>query len=365
MIFKAQFNALSSMGVQTGVLTADPERTKLRYPGVKCFDVSSGRIKAVIAGIRWSDIVVVGGGELVQDVSSLFYSPYNLLPLFTAALLRKKTFAWAIGIGQGRELAPWTPIAARLALKGCSGITVRDRGSFNILHKLGFREPEMILASDCALTLFEKELEHMHSNTLGAAPRDVSNRSRKILPLELRKKMKNYQEPDPLPAADAWAELLDKHVGKHESQVILFPFHTGSLSNDDHSFCKLVLSRMQYSSHVKLADPSKTEEFLDLISQCRVLVTTPLHGAILAVASGVLPVSISYASKCTRFMEQAGLEEYTPEGKRGFPGKETSIAVEKAWMNSENILQRMIPRREELIQCSEKTAEHFKRAFNL
>ncbi|MCK5785749.1 MAG: polysaccharide pyruvyl transferase family protein [Candidatus Sabulitectum sp.] len=365
MIFKAQFNTLSSMGVQTGVLTADPERTKLRYPGVQCFDVSSGRLKAVIAGIKWSDIVVVGGGELVQDISSLFYSPYNLFPLLTAALLRKKTFAWAIGVGQGRELAPWTPFAVRLALKGCSGITVRDRGSFSLLHKLGFREPEMILASDCALTLFEEKLEHAQSNILGAAPRDVSNRSRKILPLEIRKKMRNYQEPDLLPAADAWAVLLDTHVDKHDSQIILFPFHTGSLSNNDNSFCELVLSRMKHASRVTLADSSLSEGFVDLISRCRVLVTTPLHGAILAVASGVIPVSISYASKCTRFMEQAELTELTPQGNTGFPGKEASVVLDKAWMNSESILQRMIPLRKKLIQRAGRTAEHFKRTFNL
>ncbi len=348
-----------------GVLTAEPELTKKRYPGVKCFDVSGGRLKAIIAGIKWSDIVVVGGGELVQDVSSLFYSPYNLLPLFLAALFRKKAFAWAIGIGQGRELAPLTPLLTKIALKACSGITVRDRGSFNVLYKLGFREPGMILTADCALTLSDVPDKQRRSNILGAAPRDVSNRSRKILPLELRRKMKNYEEPDPLPAADAWAELLDKHVDRHGSEIILFPFHTGCLSNDDHEFCDLVMSRMIHSSRVKLADPSLPDEFVRLISQCRVLVTTPLHGAIMSVAAGGVPVSVSYASKCIRFMEQIGLQDYVPAGEVGIPGKAAVAAVEKAWVNSERISGRIASTRVQLVQRAEKTAEYFRKLFRI
>ena len=365
MIFKAQFNALSRMGVEIGVLTAEPNLTRQRYPGIKCFDVSQGRFKAIISGIKWSDIVVVGGGELVQDVSSLFYTPFNLLPLILAFLFRRKSFAWAVGIGQGSELAPLTPLLTKLALKACDGITVRDRGSFNVLHKLGFREPETILTADCALTLPEERNTQERSNTLGAAPRNVSNRSRKLLPLELRKKFGNYKEPDPLPAADAWARMLDLHVKRHNSEIILFPFHTGSLSNDDHEFCDLIKSRMNNSSRVKLADPSKPDEFINLVSLCRVLVTTPLHGAIIAFLTGTVPVSVSYASKCTRFMEQAELEEYIPAGQTGVPGKAAVTAVERAWINSDNIRQRMNPVREKLVKRAESTAEHFRRTFNL
>ncbi len=309
--------------------------------------------------------MVVGGGELVQDVSSLLYSPYNLLPLFLAALFRKRAFAWAVGIGQGRELAPLTPLLTRIALKACDGITVRDRGSFNVLHQLGFREPDMILTADCALTLSDEFYTVEKSNLLGAAPRDVSNRSRKILPLELRKKLKSYEEPDPLPAADAWAELLDKHVERHDSKIILFPFHTGSLSNDDYEFCDLIMSRMIRASSVKIADPSKPDEFIKLISECRVLVTTPLHGAIMSVATGTVPVSVSYASKCTRFMEQAELQDYAPAGEAGIPGKAAIAAIEKAWVNSENISARMAPIRNQLVQRAEKTAEHFKGLFGI
>jgi polysaccharide pyruvyl transferase WcaK-like protein len=353
------------MGVEIGVLTADPDRTKRRYPGVRCFDVSGGRLKTIISAVRWSDIVIVGGGELVQDVSSKLYSPYNLMPLFLAAVFRKKAFAWAVGIGQKSELALWTPLLTKLALLACDGITVRDRGSFNVLHRLGFREPEMILTADCALTLFPESRSEKPPNTIGAAPRDVANRSGKLLPLELRKKLGIHKVADPLPAAQAWASILDRHVDKHGSEVILFPFHTGTLSNNDHGFCELVKSRMKNRALVTTADPSDTDEFTALIARCRVLVTTPLHGAILALAMGTVPVSVSYSSKCTRFMEQAGLSEYIPRGSAGIPGEAAFPIIEKAWINSEILLMRMIPVRERLVKRALGTAEHFRKTFKL
>ncbi len=353
------------MGVEIGVLSAAPTRTAERYPGIKCFDVSGGRLRAILAAAMWSDIIIVGGGELVQDVSSMAYSLYNLLPLYLAILFRKKAFAWAVGIGQGNELAPLTPCFTRLALKGCHGITVRDRGSFNTLHKLGFREPDMILAADCALTLPIKNSNLEKPNILGAAPRNVSNRSGKILPLEIRRRFKNYQAPDPLPSADAWAEILDNHVSRHGSEVILFPFHTGSLSNDDREFCDLVRSRMSHSSGVSIADTSKTDEFVSLIASCRILITSPLHGLIMAVASGTVPVSISYSSKCVRFMEQVELEEYLPMGELGVPAGSAVAVLEKAWANSDNIQHRMVLVRKKLIHRAEQTSAHFRKTFNL
>lgn len=353
------------MDVEIGVLSADPGRTKQRYPGVKCFDVVRGRFQAIIAGMKWCDVVVVGGGELVQDVSSLFYSPYNLLPLFLSAVFRKKSFAWAIGIGQGSELALLTPFLTKIALKRCAGITVRDMGSFNVLHKLGFREPEMILVSDCALTLSRLSDERAESNILGAAPRNVSNRTRKILPLELRKKLGLYKAIDPIPAADAWASLLDLHVDRHNSEIVLFPFHTGTLSNDDKAFCSLVKSRMKHASSVKIADPAEPGEFLDHISMCRVLVTTPLHGAIMSVATGTIPVAVSYASKCTRFMRQAELEKLIPPGEAGIPGETTTAVIEEAWNNTEKIMECMTSVRRKLFKRAEKTAEHFVRTINI
>lgn len=361
VIFRSQYEALSSMGVHLGVLSAHPQETVKRYPGVKCFDVRKGRLRAILSSLFWCDIAIVGGGELVQDQSSRMYSPFNLLPLFISFLLRKKSFAWAVGIGQGRELTRFTRFLTRLAFRIPAGVTVRDRGSFNTLYWLGCREPEMMMASDCALALEIPGSGRM--NTLGAAPRDVSNRRRHLLPLELRKKLGIYRPADPVPGAKAWAALLDGHLARHDSDVILFPFHSGSLSNDDGGYCHLVRKHMSRGDRVTIADPAYPEAFLKMLSRCRLMVTTPLHGAILAVATGTLPVSVSYSSKCVRFMEQAGLSRFMSSGQPGIPDLETAGIVEEAWTESKSLTPEMGETASELRKRARKTAEHFKRTF--
>ncbi len=363
VIFKSQYADLLRLGVQVGVLSAHPAETLQRYPGVKCFDVSRGRLKAILAGLFWCDIAVAGGGELVQDQSSRLYSPYNLLPLFLAFLFRKKSFVWAVGIGQGKELTGFTRLLTRLALRTSSGITVRDRGSFNTLYWLGLREPEMVLVSDCALTLDPEPVGKM--KMLGAAPRNVSNRQRHFLPLELRKKLGMHKEIDPAPAAAAWGKLLDWHSKKYDSDIVLFPFHTGSLSNDDHIFCSLVARKMEMKERVTIADPAYPEAFLKMLARCRVMVTTPLHGAILSVASGTVPVSVSYASKCTRFMDQAGLGSFATSGKPGIPDRNTAAAVKRAWEQFSSISEEVETERQNLQERARRTAEHFRKTFSL
>jgi polysaccharide pyruvyl transferase WcaK-like protein len=309
------------------VLTADPGRTKAMYPGVKCFDVTRGRFRAILSAMKWCDIAVAGGGELVQDQSSLLYSPFNLLPIFLAFIMGRKSYAWAVGIGQGKELTPITRLLLRLAVKMVKGVTVRDRGSFNTLHHLGLREPEMLLASDCALSL---ELERSPGkDIIGAAPRDVSNRNRHLMPLELRKKLGLHRETDNSRAVTDWARLLDWYAEKYRAEVVLFPFHTGTLSNDDHVFCRSI------------------------------------DGAILAFASGTIPVSVSYSSKCIRFMEQAGLDHLVSSGRPGIPDRSTAMALEEAWNGSDDLRERMKRRLDELSRRSDGTLEHFRRTFLL
>jgi hypothetical protein len=64
-------------------------------------------------------------------------------------------------------------------------------------------------------------------------------------------------------------------------------------------------------------------------------------------------------------MEQAGLSEYIPRGSAGIPGEAAFPIIEKAWINSEILLMRMIPVRERLVKRALGTAEHFRKTFKL
>jgi polysaccharide pyruvyl transferase WcaK-like protein len=143
--------------------------------------------------------------------------------------------------------------------------------------------------------------------------------------------------------------------------VVLFPFHTGTLSNDDHLFCALVRDAMKHPERVSLARFTSIGQTLALMAGCRVMVTTPLHGAILSVVAGALPVAVPYSSKCTRFMEMAGLESLSPDSPDGTPVPETAVALESAWSRCGQWWEHLARTREMMMKAAENTADHFRR----
>lgn len=307
-IFAAQVKDLSSIpGVKTGVMSADPDRTRERF-GAEPFDVSDGRLKAMRQGVRWADIVIVGGGELAQDRSSLLYTPYNLMPLRLAKSCGKPAFAWSVGIGQGEELARWTPGQLAKWLGYCKGVTVRDRPSHELLLKLELDPARVLLSSDSTFSLADEFPPDQPTDAvLGVAIRNVSNRQGRLLPLEIRRKLGLYRDPDVTPLRRKWAALLDRHLEERGGAVHLFPFHTGSLSNSDDTECEAVMAMMKHHDRAEVVSPMRIRKFMERIGRCRVFLTVPLHGAILSVVTGTVPVSVPYASKGFRFMDEAGI----------------------------------------------------------
>ncbi|MBN2586207.1 MAG: polysaccharide pyruvyl transferase family protein [Candidatus Fermentibacteraceae bacterium] len=360
-IFVSQIRDLSTIDqVQIGVLSAVPVKTEKIY-GARGFDVGRGRLRAMVRGVRWSDIVIVGGGELAQDRSSLLYTPFNLHPIRLAKRYRKPAFAWSVGIGQGEELARWTPGQLKKWLGYCSGVTVRDGPSYDTLMGLGLDPSKVKLASDSTFTL-AGDFAQLHGSpeVLGVALRNVSNRQGRLLPLELRRKLGLYRKPDRSAQRKVWAGLLDRHIETHGGEIRFFPFHTGSLSNSDDEECIAVMSMMEHSEHASVVMPTDIRSFLNSISECRLLVTVPLHGSILSVVTGTVPIAVPYASKGFRFMDEVGLSDLTVDtGAPDWPDRLWDL-LERTWESSRDILQDIAGKRSQLAEKSTVTLDLFR-----
>jgi polysaccharide pyruvyl transferase WcaK-like protein len=360
-IFASQVRDLSTIDqVQIGVMSAVPGKTEKVY-GARGFDVERGRLRAMVRGVRWSDIVIVGGGELAQDRSSLLYTPFNLHPIRLARRYRKPAFAWSVGIGQGEELARWTPGQLKKWLGYCSGVTVRDGPSYDTLMDLGLDPSKVKLASDSTFTL-AGDFAQLHGSpeVLGVALRNVSNRQGRLLPLELRRKLGLYREPDRSAQRKVWSSLLDRHIETHGGEIRFFPFHTGGLSNSDDDECIAVMSMMEHSEQASVVMPTDIRCFLNSISECRLLITVPLHGSILSVVTGTVPIAVPYASKGFRFMEEAGLSELTVDtGAPDWPDHLWNLLV-RTWESSRDILQDIAEKRSQLAEKSTVTLDLFR-----
>lgn len=106
------------------VLSGNPAETTHRY-GVQAYPRKSlGGIWSAFRGARG---FIWGGGSLMQDATSALNPLYYGGLMLLAQAMGLKTIAWAQGLGPLRR--PWTRWLTRTALKGCTGVSIRDRVS--------------------------------------------------------------------------------------------------------------------------------------------------------------------------------------------------------------------------------------------
>lgn len=116
------------------VFSSDVEYTEKTY-GLKA--VKRFCLKDVLKTIKDCDVLVSGGGSLLQDVTSLKSLIYYAFIIAMGLFFNKKVVIFAQGIG---------PLNSNVAqnivknlLKYCSYVTVRDENSLKLLEKLGIK----------------------------------------------------------------------------------------------------------------------------------------------------------------------------------------------------------------------------------
>ena len=111
------------------VFSSDTDYTSKTYSvnAVKRFD-----LKNVIKTIQDSDVLISGGGSLLQDVTSVKSVVYYSLIIALGLLFNKKVIIFAQGIGPlNKKLSQFI---VRNLLKNCSFVTVRDEKSLALLN---------------------------------------------------------------------------------------------------------------------------------------------------------------------------------------------------------------------------------------
>lgn len=115
------------------VISSDPEHTKKQYNHIN--SIYTFDLKAIIASIIKSNVLISGGGSLLQDVTSLKSLFYYLSIIFIALFFRKKVIIFAQGIGPIKnKIGLFLTIAL---LKHCKYVSVRDKKSFELLKSYG------------------------------------------------------------------------------------------------------------------------------------------------------------------------------------------------------------------------------------
>lgn len=271
-ILSVLIKKLKELGVNIMVLSKNPKKTSCLY------DVKSTPslcLPRLILRIFQSDVLISGGGSLLQDVTSFKSLIYYLLVINIALFLRKKVIIFAQGIGPINN--KFGAFLTKKTLQRCTLVTVRDRKSRMLLHKWGV---DADLVCD---PLFDLKMpEYCPSNKVG-----VQLRSFKTLKEELLVEL---------------AQQISKNFSDKEIEIYSFQ------DSLDLEVCKQfeqILKSINPQIKTSLIFNQTSQEILDKFSQLDYLVAMRFHANLIAIKAGVRTFAICYDVKVEKLAEDA------------------------------------------------------------
>lgn len=303
--------------VNITVISAAPEDTKKRH-GVD--SISWLNYFHIIKTIRSSDLLISGGGSLLQNVTSGRSLYYYLSILFLAKMVGTPVMLYAQGIGP-----IYGSIARRIMNYICnmaSLITVRDQGSLAELENLRVTKPQITLTADPVLAI------HPVDKSLG---RKIFRRykvegARQLIGISVRewRNWPHYKEI--LAAAADWI------VEKYDARVVFLPMQYP----EDVTAAEKIAELTRHKP-VVLQEEYTTSELLSLVGNLDLLIGIRLHALIFAGVMGVPMIGISYDPKIERFLDSIG--EHSISNLEDVTLAELTAAIDRKWHAKEVFVQ--------------------------
>ena len=252
------------------VFSSDVDYTKETYGvnAVKRFD-----IKEVVSTIKNCDVLVSGGGSLLQDVTSLKSLVYYSLIIALGLLFNKKVIIFAQGIGPLNSKV--AKIIVKNLLKYCSYVTVRDENSVKLLADLGVKS-ELVCDPIYSLDITKSE----HKGTVGIQLREF-----KTMNQELLQKL----------ALLVITKFSDKKIEIFSLQ-----------KTQDLELCK------RFEALLKSFNPDINTEIvqdniINRISMLECLIGMRFHAVLVALKCGIKTCAINYDVKVEKIANDAGI----------------------------------------------------------
>lgn len=269
------------------VLSGNPEQTRTQH-GVKA--IHRLNYPEIIAALRQADLLISGGGSLLQDVTSdrSFYYYLSLVMLAKKLGIPVMLYAQGIGPVQGN--------LARSAMRVIGNmvdlITVRDEGSREELLDLKIIKPPVHVTADPVLALNPMDVSF---GRVLLAQAGIKRGSRPCIGISVREWQNwvHYKK--------VFAETADIIAGKWKAQIIYIPMQWP----EDIGAAKEIIRRSEHKAFL-LNEPYTTNELLAMIGQMDLLIGIRLHALIFAAVMNVPLVGVSYDPKIERFLRSLG-----------------------------------------------------------
>ena len=316
----AMIEVLSELDPQTNitVISANPPDTKRRH-GIEA--VSWLSFSEIWKALRAADLLVSGGGSLLQNVTSRRSLYYYMAIIVLAFLARRPVMLYAQGIGPIEGFLARTIM--RLIGNRVRLITVRDHGSLAELEAMGIHRPRIVETADPVLAInpVAKDMGWQVLQWNGVTD------DKPLVGISVRewKGWQCYKE--------AMAEAADCIAAEFGANIVFLPMQYP----EDVKTAETIAAMMKEEA-VVLDGEFSTAELLSLVGNMDLLIAIRLHALIFAGVMGVPLVGVSYDPKIDRFLDSIG---ETPAAKlETITANELMAEVRRKWQAREKLCEK-------------------------
>ena len=319
---------------KTTILSNNPKATEEEY-GVHA--TYRFNLLAVIKEIKDTDILLMGGGSLLQDRTSTRSLMYYLSILWLAKLFNKKCMIYANGIGPIRR--KMNRYLTKCMVNRVDIITLREHLSVKELDKLGINKPVIKVTADPVFSLDLKpidvdkifEIEEVdHSKPLvGVLFRDWKDKAVYV---------------------EKMAQICDHIVQNLDMNVLFIPMKYPT----DMQVANEIALAMQCQSY-SLKNNYDVNTIIEVIGKTKFVLSMRLHALLYAALKSVPMIGFIYDPKVKYFLKE--LKMYTIEDIGDFTAVDVIKHIDEILVNYEQIQQNI---QTEVAHLKEKAGENEK-----
>ena len=275
MILKVLIDKLKQFDVNITVLSLNPEKTKALHKvnAVKSFDILK-----VISTILKSDVLISGGGSLLQDSTSVKSLFYYLFVIKIAEFFRKKVMIFAQGIGPVKN--KFGEILCKKLLKKADCVTVRDDKSLFLLRGWGINDAKLVVDPLFGLNLAGST----PTETVGIQLRSFKDLSEEFL-VKLAKSVEQYFYNKKIKIF-SFQDSLDKKVCVH---------------------FEAILKSLNPNIQTEVIYEKTPQELINLMRELQYMIAMRFHACLICAKYGIRTLALSYDYKVDKLAEELKL----------------------------------------------------------
>jgi len=293
-ILEAMIGGLRSRDprIEITVLSADPDKTSEQF---KVYSVPRLNLSRIVHVIKKADVLISGGGGLLQDVTGPFSIPYYLGLIYLAKAWGRPVAV--IGQGVGPVKGFLAKILTRWILNKVDLIVVRDEESFSELRSLKVKRPIFITGD--VTTILEPIKPDARLKVL--KQEGIAKGEKPLVGFSIRKPSHRLTGAKAGVYHKIIADFADGIIEKYNARVVFIPF----LYPDDIIESSNIINRMRNPVNVIIREYN-TSEIMGIVGEMDILIGMRLHSHIFAAMTGVPMLGISYDPKVAIFLHGLG-----------------------------------------------------------